>query len=262
MEIGRPYSRLLNRLERSTALSPQDRQGIAELPLRVTYFSANQELVQEGTASARCTLVLNGFLYSHKLAKGSKRQITSFLVPGDLADLQSLFLPNLDCSFSALGPAVVAFLPHASLKELLDKSPKLTAAFWRETFIEAAIFREWLTSLGRRDAIARIAHVFCELATRLQAVQLARNLCFSIPWTQTDVADACGISTVHANRVVQELRRRALVDWDSKQVRIRNWEALAEIADFSGAYLQLRPAMKEALPLRDKTPEHVWEKYN
>jgi CRP-like cAMP-binding protein len=256
MEIGRPYSRLLNRLERSVALSPQDRQRIAELPLTVTNFSANQEIVRQGCRVSRCTLVLAGFLYSHKLVMGSRRQITSFLVPGDLPDLHSLYLSNLDYSLSALGSAVVAFLPHSSLRDMLDKSPQLTRALWRETFAEAAILREWVTSLGRREAIARVAHIVCELAMRLQAVQLARNLCFSIPWTQTDLADACGISTVHANRVLQELRSRGLLDCDSKQVRIRNWDALARIANFSGQYLQLR-ATKEALPLSGKMPEHV-----
>ena len=90
MEIGRPYSRLLYRLERSNALSPQDRQRIAELPLTVTNFAANQEVARQGDAPSRCTLVLGGFLYSHKLASGSRRQITSFLVPGDIADLQAV----------------------------------------------------------------------------------------------------------------------------------------------------------------------------
>jgi CRP-like cAMP-binding protein len=93
---------------------------------------------------------------------------------------------------------VVAFLPQAALKDMLDRSPRLGEAFWRETFIEAAIYREWVTNLGRRESIARVAHLICELAARLQTVDLARNLCFAIPLT---LADACGISGVHANRV-------------------------------------------------------------
>ena len=257
MEIGRPYSRLLYRLERSNALSPQDRQRIAELPLTVTNFAANQEVARQGDAPSRCTLVLGGFLYSHKLASGSRRQITSFLVPGDIADLQTLYLSSVDHGLSALGPAVVAFLPHSALRDMLDRSPQLAQAFWREIFVEAAIFREWLTNLGRREAIARVAHVVCELAVRLRAVDLARNLCFSIPWTQTDLADACGISSVHANRVVQELRRLRLVDWDPKQVKIRDWDALAKLGDFSDAYLQLPGAVKDSSPLGQKVREHV-----
>jgi CRP-like cAMP-binding protein len=181
-------------------------------------------------------------LYSHKLANGSRRQISSFVVPGDFADLHTLHLSNLDYGLSALGPAVVAFLPHAAFRDMIEKSPQLAQIFWRETFIEISILREWVTNLGQREAIAKVAHVVCELAVRLQAVDLVRNLSFSIPWTQAHLADACGISYVHANRVVQELRRMGLVEWDSKQITIREWEALTRIGDFSDDYLQLGAA--------------------
>lgn len=239
MEIGRPYRRLLSRLERFHALSSQDRQLISELPFKVTNFVTKQEITRQGDAPARCTLVLSGFLYTHKPARGSRRQITSVMIPGDIADLQLLYLPSVDYSLSALGPATVALLPHGAIKDMLDRSPRLAQVFWRETFIEAAIFREWIANLGRRDAIARVAHVVCELAMRLQAVDLAHDLCFSIAWTQSDLADACGISSVHANRVVQELRRLGVVDWRPKYVRIRDWERLVKVGDFSADYLRL-----------------------
>ena len=240
MEIGRPYSRLLYRLERFNSLSCEDRRCVAELPLTVVNFSANQPVYRHGDWPPQCTLVLSGFLYSNKMIGTSRRQITSMHVPGDVAGLQSL--PHLDHSLHALGPAVLAFFPHTALKYMLDRSSQLNQAFWRESFVEAAILREWIANLGRREALARVAHLVCELAARLQAADLARNFCLSIPWTQTDVADACGISAVHANRVVQELRRLGLVDWDSKQVKIRDWEGLARIGDFSDDYLQLQPA--------------------
>jgi CRP-like cAMP-binding protein len=246
MEIGRPYSRLLCRLERSGALSPQDRQRVAALPLTVTNIASHKEVAHQGDAPSRCTLLLGGFLFCHKLARGSRRQITSFIVPGDIADLHTLHLSSLDHSLSALGPAVVAFLPHAALRDMLDNSPQLAQAFWRETFVQAAIGREWLTNLGRREAIARVAHVVCELAVRLQAFDLARNLRLPMPWTQTDLADACGISSVHANRVVQELRRLDLVDWDARQVTIRDWEGLCRLGDFSDHYLQFRTILNTA----------------
>jgi CRP-like cAMP-binding protein len=257
MEIGRPYSRLLHRLERLSELSAHDRQLIAELPLTVANFSANKEVARHGDAPSRCTLVLGGFLYGHKRVNGSRRQITSFFVPGDIADLHTLHLAPLDHDLSALGPAVVAFMPHGAFRDMLDRSPRLTQAFWRDTFIRLGIMREWVTNLGRRDAIARVAHVVCELAVRLQKVDLAQNLSFSIPWTQTDLADACGISNVHANRVVQELRRHGIMEWDSRKVMIRDWDAVAKIADFSDEYLQLgRPLEREPL-LGGRVTEHV-----
>jgi CRP-like cAMP-binding protein len=200
---------------------------------------------------------LGGFLYSHKQVNGSRRQITSFFVPGDIADLHTLHLAPLDHNLSTLGPAVLAFMPHAAFKDMLDRSPHLGQAFWRDTFIRLAILREWVANLGRRDAIARVAHVLCELAVRLQSVDLAQNLSFSIPWTQTDLADACGISNVHANRVVQELRRLGLVEWDSRKVRIRDWDALAKIADFSDEYLQLGRPLGRKPVLGPKVSEHA-----
>jgi CRP-like cAMP-binding protein len=248
MEMGRPYSRLLWRLERYSALDLQVRQRISELPLVVTNVAANQEITHQGDRPSRCTLVLGGFLYTHKRVSGARRQITSFLIPGDLVDLQALYLHSIDYNLSALGSAVVAFLPHAALKEMLDRSPQLTQVFWRETFIEAAIFREWVTNVGRRESVVRVAHLICELAARLQAVDLARDLCFTIPLTQAELADACGISSVHANRVVQELRRLGLVEWDSKQVRILDWDGLVRIGDFSAEYLQLPNGSEETAP--------------
>ena len=249
MESGRPYSRLLLRLERFDALRTPDRQRIIDLPLKLVNFPADREVVSYGHPSPRCTLVLDGFLYSRKIVAGSRRQITSFFVPGDIVDLSTLYLPKVDHSIATLGPAVLAFVPHTALKEVVDGSPALARAFWRETLAQAAIFQEWVVNLGRRDAFARLAHIVCELTVRLQAMGLARDLSFAMPWTQTDVADACGISSVHANRVIQELRHLGLVEWDSKRVKIHDWNALVKLGDFNDDYLQYHAATTKEPPL-------------
>jgi CRP-like cAMP-binding protein len=248
METGRPYSRLLLRLERYNTFSASDRQRIADLPLKFANFVGGSDVVIDGDVPSQCTLVLDGFLYSYKLVAGSRRQITSFFVPGDIADFGTLFLPCTDYGIATLGHAVLGSMPHSALEKLLAASPALGIAFWRESLMQGPIFHEWVVNLGRRDAIARIAHIVCELAVRLQAVGLARNLTISVPWTQTDVADACGISNVHANRVIQELRHLGLVEWDSRRVKIRDWAGLVRLADFSGAYLRCREpaAIKKA----------------
>jgi CRP-like cAMP-binding protein len=240
MEAGRPYTRLLRRLDSVVCLSESDRRGIAQIPMTVKNFANGQDLVRDGDISTQCILVLDGYLFRHKLANGSQRQIMSFHVPGDIPDLQTLHLPKLDHTVTALGAAVVAFIPHASFKELLQASPQLTHVFWRESLVDAAIFREWVINLGQRDAIGRVAHIICELVMRLQAVGLAQNMSFTIPWTQSDVADAAGISTVHANRVIQELRRLELLEWDSRLIQIRDWDGLASLGDFSADYLHFR----------------------
>lgn len=253
MEIGRPYSRLLLRLERFGALSTADRQRIADLPLKLVNYPAEREVVSYGYSPSQCTLVLDGFLYSHKLVAGSRRQIISFFVPGDVADLPTLYLPKIDHGITTLGPAVLAFVPHSALKEVLDQSPNLAQAVWRETLIQAAISREWVANLGRRDAIARTAHIICELAVRLQAIGLARDLSFPIPWKQMDLADACGISTVHANRVIQELRHLGLVEWESRRVIIRDWHSLVRVGDFNDDYLQYCVTTAKKPPLSERS---------
>jgi len=240
MEAGRPYTRLLRRLDSVVSLTESDRRGIAQIPMTVKNFANGQDLVRDGDISTQCILVLDGYLFRHKMANGSQRQIMSFHVPGDIPDLQTLHLPKLDHTVTALGAAVVAFIPHAAFKELLQASPQLTHVFWRESLVDAAIFREWVITLGQRDAIGRVAHLICELVMRLQAVGLAKDMAFTIPWTQSDVADASGISTVHANRVIQELRRLELLEWDSRLIQVRNWDGLASLGDFSPDYLHLR----------------------
>ncbi|NOJ47596.1 Crp/Fnr family transcriptional regulator [Bradyrhizobium archetypum] len=249
METGRPYSRLLFRLERFNELTTEDRQRIADLPLKLVNYPAGRDVLSHGYATSQCTLVLDGFLFSHKPVSGSRRQITSFFVPGDVADLATLYLPAVDHSITTLGPAVLAFVPHTALKEAADRSTALTQAFWRETLMQAAILQEWIVNLGRRDAFARIAHIVCELTVRLQASGMARDLSFAMPWTQTDVADACGISNVHANRVIQEMRYLGLVDWNSRRLTIRDWNALMRLGDFNDDYLQYCASIKKDYPL-------------
>jgi CRP-like cAMP-binding protein len=236
MEFGRPYSRLLNRLDRTAVLTSADKQLLADLPLTVRNVAAGAAIVP--AEEPQCILVVNGFACGSKRVGAGRRQITSLFVPGDIAGLNGLLLPGSDDNLSALGPAVIASLPFQALEEMLDHSPRLAQAFWRQSFIEAAILREWIASLGRREALARVAHLICELVVRLQAVGVAKDHSFNICWTQMDVADACGISAVHANRVVQELRRLELVEWDAKHLRVRNWDALAKIGEFSDDYLQ------------------------
>lgn len=257
METGRPYSRLLFRLERFNTLSAVDRQRIVDLSLKLVNYPADREIVSYGYSTSRCTLVLDGFLYSHKPVAGSRRQITSFFVPGDVVDLPTLYLPKVDHTITTLGPAVLAFMPHAALKEVLDKSSALAQAFWRETLMQAAILHEWIVNLGRRDAFARLAHIVCELTVRLQSVGLARDLSFSMPWTQMDVADACGISNVHANRVIQELRHLELLEWGSRRLKIRDWNALVRLGDFNDDYLQCRAITRNDPALADQGVSEV-----
>jgi CRP-like cAMP-binding protein len=219
MQAGHPFSRLLLRLERSSVLSDADRRQIANLPFKIINCPARSDIVSRGYAPSGSNLVLDGLLFSYKTVSGAGRQITSFFIPGDIAGLATLYLPIADHSIASVGPAVLAFVPHAALQQTIETSAVLAQALWRETLMQGAIFHEQIANVGRRDAFARLAHIVCELALRLRAKRPTRDCSFAMPCTQRQIADACGISAVHANRVIQELRRLGLLDWDSGRLK-------------------------------------------
>ncbi|MGC2083724.1 MAG: Crp/Fnr family transcriptional regulator [Bradyrhizobium sp.] len=166
-------------------------------------------------------------------------QIVAVYVPGDAPDLHSLHIPVMDHELASAGSSTVAFVSHAALRAVLAASPSLTDALWRETLVDAAIYREWVASLGARDALGRVAHLICELAVRLDAVGLVRDGTFEMPFTQANLADASGLSAVHVNRTVQELRHRGLISWHGKTVVMLDRAMLEVVAEFDPSYLHL-----------------------
>jgi CRP-like cAMP-binding protein len=233
-----PARKLIERLQALVGLSEDDRNKLANMPNAVKTFSDNEYVLREGGRAFHCTIVITGFLCRQKIVSG-RNQILSFYMPGDMPDLHTLHLPLMDHDVCSAGPSTVAFVPHAFLNNLLINSPTLTHAFWRETLVDAAIYREWVANLGARDALSRVAHVFCELAARLEIVGLLDNDQFRLPFTQQTLADACGLSTVHINRTVQELRRGGLIEWKGGVVTLLRRQKLARVADFTPEYLHL-----------------------
>jgi CRP-like cAMP-binding protein len=163
----------------------------------------------------------------------------AFYVPGDMPDLQSLHLQVLDNSLVTVTPCTVGFIQHEDLRRVCDRYPRITAALWRETLVDASIFREWVLNVGRRDAFSRMAHLLCELRVKLKAVGLAENDTFDLPITQSELADAIGASNVHVNWVLQELRAKGLIRSKRTQMIIPDWEKLKEAAGFDPLYLHL-----------------------
>jgi CRP-like cAMP-binding protein len=160
-------------------------------------------------------------------------------VPGDIPDLQSLHLKVLDNSIATICPSTVGFIQHEDLRRVCDRYPRITAALWRETLVDASIFREWLLNIGRREAYTRMAHLLCEFLARLKAVGLTKDGTFDLPITQVELADAVGTSTVHVNRVLQALRANGLIQTKGTQVNIPDWDKLKEAGDFDPLYLHL-----------------------
>lgn len=230
---------LLRKLEVLGQVSDEEKQAILDLPLVVKVFDPKSDVVQDGDRPVDCCLVLDGFVCRYKILPDGKRQIMGFYIPGDIPDLQSLHLKVLDNSIGTLVTSRIALIPHLVLQNLLRRHPNLADLFWRDTLIDAAIFREWMISIGRRTAFQRMAHLLCELRLRLDAVGLTRDKGYNLPVTQNELGDALGLSTVHVNRVLQDLRAEGLIILRGGTLTIPDWEALQNAGEFSPAYLHL-----------------------
>jgi CRP-like cAMP-binding protein len=230
---------LIRKLESIAPLASDEKAALLRLTLRLKSLAADQDIVQEGDAPSECCLVVEGFACRYNLTNEGKRQIHSFHIPGDIPDLQSLHLNVMDHSLGTLVPSKLAFIQHDDLRGLISRYPRLGDLFWRDTLIDAAVFRQWLVSIGRRSSHTRIAHLLCELLVRLRAVELAEEDAFNLPITQAELGDALGISTVHVNRVLQELRAENLISWRGDTVRVLDWDGLQEVGEFDPTYLHL-----------------------
>ncbi|MBX9933264.1 MAG: Crp/Fnr family transcriptional regulator [Methylobacterium sp.] len=230
---------LIRKLESIATLSVEERQAIENLPAMVRMLRPRQDIVRDGDKPSQCCLLLSGWAYRYKLIGEGRRQILSFHIPGDMPDLQSLHIQTMDHSLATLTEAKVAFIPHDSLRDLILRFPGIGAVLWRDTLVDAAIFREWMVGIGRRSAFERISHLFCEMYLKLQAVGLAENYRCPLPFTQGDLGDALGLSNVHVNRVLQEMRGKSLITLRSQTLVIEAWNELRQVAEFDPTYLQL-----------------------
>jgi CRP-like cAMP-binding protein len=237
--FNHPATRLVRKLESIFALDENERAAVLNLPLQVTTLRADQDIVREGDRPSRSCALLEGFAATFKVTAEGKRQITAFHIPGDIPDLQSLHLEVLDSSLGTLTPCKVGFIQHEALHDLCDRHPRIARALWRETLIDASIFREWTVNIGRREAYARISHILCELMVRLRAVGLMQDHTCEIPITQGEFADAAGLSNVHVNRVLQELRGDGLIVFKGSTLSVPDWDTLAQAGEFDPTYLHL-----------------------
>ncbi|MEY9121661.1 Crp/Fnr family transcriptional regulator [Bradyrhizobium yuanmingense] len=231
-----PHSKFIARLQAIEGLSEDERRQIAGLPSTLRQVADGEIVLRQGEAATRCVFVVSGFLYQSRIV-GDRSQTLAFHVPGDMPCLHTLLLSPMDADLVGLGPTIVGTVVHSQLRQLLDSSIHLTRVFWRETLIDAAISRQWIARLGAQTALPKVAHLICELAARLEIVGLVKRNCFQMPMTQRHVADACGLSIVHVNRTIQELRHRRLIAWDGSEIELLQPDELRRLADFRPDYL-------------------------
>ena len=140
---------------------------------------------------------------------------------------------------ATLVPCTPAFIQHEDMCSLIRSHPRLGDLFWRDTLIDAAVFREWMIGMGRRSAETRIAHLLCEVLVRMRAVGLANGDACELPITQAELGDALGLSTVHVNRTLQEIRKAKLITLRGATLKVIDWDGLQKAGEFDPTYLHL-----------------------
>lgn len=226
----------LDRLTKRSRLSAADERTVMDLPAVLQRVPANRDIVRLGENVTHACLIARGTAARFGQTREGQRQLSAIHIPGDMADLHSVVLPHATSALQALSPVEAMRIPHEALKQAADGSPSLGRAFWRDCVADAQIAAEWLVTNCRRDARARIAHLLCELAVRFAAFGHQRDS-FPFGMTQVHLADATGLTPVHVNRTLRDLRESGLVEVPAREVRILDWDALATVAEFDPAYL-------------------------
>jgi CRP-like cAMP-binding protein len=235
-----PKSPLILNLSRHDSISAEEERVLDGAVDRVESYRTGEDIVLQDSRPGESCLMLAGFSGRSQFLADGRRQLTAIHLPGDFVDLHSLLLKVMDHGVVALTDCQVARVPHERLRKISEEQPHLTRLLWLSTVVDAAIHRAWIVAMGRRSAVAQMAHFLCEIYLRLQAVELTDGRSFEFNITQGEIADMLGRSTVHVNRTLQFLRKKALVVWRGTRVTIEDWERLQEIADFDPTYLSLR----------------------
>jgi CRP-like cAMP-binding protein len=238
--VLQPIERLFVHLETIAELSDLDKAALAALPMRFADITPGSDIVREGDRPSECCLLVRGLACRYKMASKGRRQIVSLHFSGEVPDFQSLYLEKMDHTLSAMTRMRLAYIPHEALRPLLAARPGVAAALTRHAMVEASIFREWILNVGGRAGVERVAHLICEVFVRMRALGLAEGASLDLPMTQAQIAEITGMSPVHVNRVLQQLRGLKLLSSKGRTHFIEDWRGLRKIADFDPSYLHMR----------------------
>ena len=243
---GAPIGMVARRLDARFALDDEAIAAILRVPHRLRALKPGEYFLRENQRPRHSTVVIQGYVYRHKLVGDGGRQIVAIHLPGDFVDLQNILLDEADHNIQALTHASLCEFPHAEMLELAFRHPAIGKALWREALVEASLFREWITNIGRRDARARVAHLLCELAVRHEAAELGSRRSFELPMTQEQIGDALALTAVHVNRTLRALEADGLIRRSKRAVTVGDWSRLRATADFDPQYLHLKEMAEPA----------------
>jgi CRP-like cAMP-binding protein len=238
--LAEAHRTLIRKLKEHSRLAAEDLAEINSLSHTLKELKPNEDLIRQGDDPTVSAVVMSGMVARYHLLDNGRRQYISFHMAGDTPDSQALFIDKMDHAVCAIGSAVIAFIPHKELIVAFDRRPSIAFAIWRETLIDAAIFREAITNNSARTMPARMAHLFCELLYRARVSGLAEGNSFPAPISLVQLGETLGMSIATVNRTLQDLRASRSVDFQKGVLVLKNWKRLAEIGQFNPGYLHLR----------------------
>ncbi len=228
---------LVNKLQTFQALSVEEQHALASLTERVVAYDRRGEILHEGDPLTGIFLLRKGWAYRFTILPGGRRQIISFLIPGDLCNAHLLLFRRMEHGITALTSCEIGVISPERFLDVLDRHPRISRALYLNGLVLEAVLRERIVTLGRRTATQRIAHLLCELLLRLRATGLARDHSYDLPLTQMDIADTLGLNHVHVNRVMKTMRRMGLIKLKGHLLEIPDWDELTALGEFDPRHL-------------------------
>jgi len=252
-------NRFVEKLSGFARLEPTDRVALTLATNEPKAYPARHELISEGDTPGAFFVVLEGWAHRYKILPNGSRQILAFLMPGDSCDLNVGLLAEMDHSIQTITPASIASVGCGVMDALFERHPAIAKAMYLAQLIDEGTMRAWITSMGRRASIERVAHLMCELYLRARNIGLTLEPPFALPLTQSMLADTLGMTPVHLNRVLRQLRASGAMTLQKGSLVIEDPALLIRIAGFDENYLQRRlrpgngPGLSGAFPLRSKS---------
>jgi CRP-like cAMP-binding protein len=229
----------VDRLLTRSTLADDEVGALLALPGRSVVVRTNHDFVHRDETTGHACLIEEGLAARIEQLSDGHRQITALHIPGDMADLHSVVVPHTSWALMALAPTTVVQIPHAALRDLTERYPNVSCAFWRDCVVDASIIAQWTVSLGRRRAISRVAHLLCEMACRYERSTEPSLDTFHLAMAQIHIADVLGLTPIHVNRMYRELRETGLISVGEGKARIADWKRLIAIANFDPSYLHI-----------------------
>jgi CRP-like cAMP-binding protein len=229
----------VSRLASRSVLTAAEKNAVLGLSGRIKQVKAHVDFVAYGEMVDHSCLVVAGCVGRFGQSGDGARQITCLYVPGDVADLPSVMSPKSGWGLSALTGTTLLQIPHGDIRRIAANHPGVAEALWRDCVADGSIFSEWVVNVGHRNALARLAHLFCEMAIRSERAGKGNKQSFPLPITQTDLGDATGLTSVHVNRTLRELRTRSVAEMRAGTVTIHDWDQLVTIGEFDDTFMLL-----------------------